>query len=149
MNRIDWDTYFCEIAKLTAKRSGCLRRGVGAVIVKDNRVIATGYNAQPVGVPECCSKGYCMRQHHKGGIGLEECTVVHAEINAITQCALLGISCNGATMYVTTKCCIWCLKAAINAGIKKIVYIEDYNAPLSDELAKITDIEMVKYEGDN
>ena len=73
---------------------------------------------------------------------------MHAEINAIAQCALLGISCKGATMYVTTKCCIWCLKAAINAGIKRIVYIEDYNAPLSDELAKQANIEMIKFRGE-
>ena len=64
-----------------------MRRQVGAVIVKDNRIIATGYNAQPIGVSECCNKGYCVRQQYKGGEGLEECTVVHAEINAITQCA--------------------------------------------------------------
>ena len=148
IDRISWDSYFCEIAKLTAKRSGCMRRQVGAVIVKDNRIIATGYNAQPIGVSECCNKGYCVRQQYKGGEGLEECSVVHAEINAITQCALLGTSCEGATMYVTTKCCIWCLKAAINAGIKKIIYIDDYNAPLSDELAKQAGIEMIKFKGE-
>ena len=95
---------------------------------------------------ECCNKGFCAREDCKGGEGLEKCTVVHAEMNAITQCALLGISCEGATMYVTTKCCVWCLKAAINAGIKKIIYINDYNAPLSDELAKTANIEMIKYE---
>ena len=145
MERISWDKYFCEIAKLTALRSSCLRRQVGAVLVKNNRIIATGYNAQPVGKEECT---YCKRKQFTQGNGLEQCTVVHAEVNAITQCALQGISCQDAILYVTTKPCIWCLKTIINAGIKKVIYIEDYNAPDTDLLAKDCNIELIKFEGE-
>jgi dCMP deaminase len=143
MNRISWDEYFCEMAKLTAKRSSCLRRKVGAVIVKNNRVIATGYNAQPVGKKECTK---CSRLEFSQGTGLEICTVVHAEVNAITQCALQGISCDGATLYVTTKPCIWCLKTIINAGIKKVIFIDEYHAPESDLLAKECGMELIQYK---
>ena len=143
IDRISWDEYFCEIAKLTAKRSSCLRRQVGAVIVKDNRIIATGYNAQPIGKEECTE---CRRKEYSQGLGLSECTVVHAEINAITQCALQGISCKGAVLYVTTKPCIWCLKTIINAGITKVIYIEDYNAPDTDLLAKECGLPLIKFK---
>jgi dCMP deaminase len=75
--------------------------------------------------------------------------VVHAEVNAITQCALQGISCEGAILYVTTKPCIWCLKTIINAGIKKIIYIDDYNAPDTDLLAKECNIELIQHKEGN
>ena len=146
MNRIDWDTYFMEMAKLVSQRAGCIRRKVGAVIVnKSNRVLATGYNSAPIGVTECCDKGYCLRENSKQGENLGECMSVHAEMNAILQCSKHGISCEDAIIYVTTFPCIHCMKAIINAGIKEIIYLEDYNAPLSKQLAAQSGIKVRKY----
>ena len=149
MSRIDWDTYFMEMAKLVSQRSGCMRRRVGAVIVnKSNRVLATGYNSAPIGIQECCDKGYCLRKNSSQGENLGECMAVHSEMNAILQCSKYGISCEDAIIYVTTFPCIHCMKAIINAGIKEIVFLEDYNAPLSKQLAIQSGIKIRKYEGD-
>ena len=149
MSRIDFDTYFMEMAKLVSQRAGCIRRKVGAVIVnKSNRVLATGYNSAPINIEECCNKGYCLRQYSKQGENLGECMVVHAEMNAVLQCSKYGISCENATIYVTTFPCIHCMKAIINAGITEIVYLEDYNAPLSKQLVAQSGIKVRKYEGD-
>lgn len=146
--RIDWDSYFIEMTKLVAKRSGCNKRHVGAVIVKDNRVLATGYNSAPYGVQECCDKGFCLRQGSRQGENLGTCMAVHAEMNAILQCARLGIACDDAKIYITTHPCIHCLKAIINAGIKEVIYIDDYNDPISKQLAKECDIKIRKYKGE-
>ena len=148
MTRISWDEYFMEIAKLVAMRSTCLRRHVGAVIVKNNRILATGYNGSPSGLQNCCDKGYCLRENSKQGENLGECMAVHSEMNAILQCSKHGISCEDAIIYVTTFPCIHCMKAIINAGITEIVYLEDYNAPLSKQLAAQSGIKVRKYEGD-
>ena len=145
MSRIDWDTYFMEIAKLVSKRSTCLRRQVGAVIVKNNRILATGYNGSPSGLQNCCDKGYCLREKSKQGEDLDVCMAVHSETNAILQCSKHGISCEDAIIYVTTFPCIHCMKAIINAGIKEIIYLEDYNAPLSKQLATQSGIKIRKY----
>ena len=145
MSRIDWDTYFMEIAKLVSKRSTCLRRQVGAVIVKNNRTLATGYNGSPSGLQNCCDKGYCLREKSKQGEDLDVCMAVHSETNAILQCSKHGISCEDAIIYVTTFPCIHCMKAIINAGIKEIIYLEDYNAPLSKQLATQSGIKIRKY----
>ena len=147
-NRMSWDEYFCEIARLIAKRSTCLRRHVGAVIVKNNRILATGYNGSPSGLQNCCDRGYCLRQHSKQGEDLDVCFAIHGEMNAILQCSKYGISCEDAIIYVTTFPCIHCMKAIINAGIKEIVFLEDYNAPLSKQLAIQSEIKIRKYEGD-
>ena len=144
--RIDFDTYFMEIAKIVAMRSGCLRRSVGAVIVSpDKRIIATGYNSAPIGVQECCDKGCCMRESSPTGSNLDTCFAIHAEENALLQCSKYGISCNNSTIYVTTSPCIFCLKAIINSGIKEVVYLEEYNSPLAKDLAKESGIVVRKY----
>ena len=146
MNRIDWDTYFIEILDVIKKRSGCLRRKVSALIVLNNRIIATGYNSAPIGVKDCVNRGYCLREKAKQGECLENCMSVHAEMNAILQCSKYGISTEGATIYVNTFPCINCMKAILNSGIKEIVYLDDYkNTELSKQLAKESGIKIRKY----
>lgn len=147
MNRPSWDDYFMEMTKLTATRSSCLRRHVGAVLVKDTRVIATGYNGAPAGVTHCEVTG-CLRQklNVPSGERHELCRGLHAEQNAIIQAALYGVSTEGATIYCTTKPCSICTKMIINAKITKIVYEEYYNDSLADELLRDTDIRVLQYK---
>ncbi|MDE7033363.1 MAG: cytidine/deoxycytidylate deaminase family protein [Mucispirillum sp.] len=147
MKRPSWDDYFMEMTKLTATRSSCLRRHVGAVLVKDTRVIATGYNGAPAGVTHCEVTG-CLRQklNVPSGERHELCRGLHAEQNAIIQAALYGVSTEGATLYCTTKPCSICTKMIINAKITKIVYEEYYEDSLADELLKDTDIRILQYK---
>lgn len=147
MKRPSWDDYFIEMTKLTATRSSCLRRHVGAVLVKDTRVIATGYNGAPAGVTHCEVTG-CLRQklNVPSGERHELCRGLHAEQNAIIQAALYGVSTEGATLYCTTKPCSICTKMIINAKITKIVYEEYYEDSLADELLKDTDIRILQYK---
>lgn len=133
MERPSWDQYFMEMAELTAKRSTCMRRSVGAVIVKDNRAIATGYNGAPRGIAHCEDRGGCLRQQLgvPSGQRHEICMALHAEQNAIIQAAAMGHSIEGGTIYVTHQPCAICAKMIINSGIKRIVIREGY----PDELA--------------
>ena len=135
-NRPSWDEYFMEMAELARTRSTCLRRGVGAVIVKDNRVIATGYNGSPKGIAHCEETG-CLRQQLgvPSGKQHELCRGLHAEQNAIIQAACLGISIEGATLYCTTQPCIICTKMIINAGIRRVVIKESYPDELAQQMA--------------
>ena len=150
MKRPGWDDYFMEMTKLTATRSSCLRRHVGAVLVKDTRVIATGYNGAPAGVTHCEVTG-CLRQklNVPSGERHELCRGLHAEQNAIIQAALYGVSTEGAPLYCTTKPCSICTKMIINAKITKIVYEEYYEDSLADELLKDTDIRILQYKKEN
>lgn len=143
--RKDWDEYFMDFAILAAARSGCLSRKVGCVIVKDNRVIATGYNAAPIGIQECVDRGSCLRKDSDSGTNLGYCFAVHAEQNALAQCAKYGISCDGATLYVTTQPCSRCSKMIINSGIKEIVYLEPYQDELGIKMAKSSGIIVRQY----
>lgn len=134
--RPSWDEYFMEMAVLTAKRSTCMRRQVGAVIVKDRHIIATGYNGAPRGIAHCADRGGCLRQ--KLGIPSGErhelCMALHAEQNAIIQAATLGQSIEGASIYVTHQPCVICAKMIINAGIRRIVVKEGYPDELSVDI---------------
>ena len=125
--RPSWDEYFMEFAKLTAKRSTCLRRQVGAVIVKNNHVIATGYNGAPTGVPHCSEYGGCLRQklNVPSGERHELCRALHAEQNAIIQAAVHGQSIEGGTIYITLCPCVICTKMIINAGSKRVVVLDN------------------------
>ena len=136
-NRPTWDEYFMEMAELARQRSTCLRRGVGAVIVKDNRVIATGYNGVPKGIRHCEETG-CLRQQLNvpSGTMHELCRGLHAEQNAIIQAACMGSSIEGGTLYCTTQPCVICTKMIINAGIKRVVIKESYPDELAQEMAK-------------
>ncbi len=147
MERISWDEYFMSMAELAGKRSTCLRRQVGAVIVKDNQILSTGYNGAPKGLPNCCDLNECIRQKMNipSGERHELCRAVHAENNAITQCAVNGVSCKGGTIYITASPCIMCLKQIINAGIIKIIALEMYPDKMSEEMLKTCNIDFVKY----
>ena len=147
MNRPSWDDYFMDMTKLTSTRSSCLRRHVGAVLVKNTRVIATGYNGAPTDVTHCEVTG-CLRQklNVPSGERHELCRGVQAEQNEIIHAALNGISTEGTTIYCTTKPCSICTKMIINAKIAKIVYEEYYEDSLADELLRDTDIRILQYK---
>ena len=136
-NRPDWDSYFMEIADIVSKRSTCLRRSVGALIVKDKRILATGYNGAPTGLQHCMEVG-CLREKMKVAPGErhELCRGLHAEQNAIIQAAFHGVSINGAHLYCTHLPCSICIKMLINAGIEKVHYLEGY----PDDLASTADV---------
>ena len=125
--RPSWDEYFMEIAHVVSKRSNCLRRSVGAVVMKDNHILSTGYNGTPRGVRNCFAGG-CARCAGEAASGthLEECRCTHAEQNAICQAACYGNSIADGTLYVTISPCLTCAKLIINAGIREVVYGGDY-----------------------
>ena len=135
--RPTWDEYFLGIADLISKRSTCLRRSVGAVLVKDKRILATGYNGAPSGIAHCEIAG-CIREKLKvpSGERHELCRGLHGEQNAFLQAALHGTSLKGASLYSTTQPCIICAKMIINAGIKEIVIKGDYPDKMSKELLR-------------
>jgi dCMP deaminase len=133
--RPSWDQYFMSIAKLASTRSTCLRRKVGAVIVKDKHILSTGYNGAPRGLAHCLEIG-CLREklNIKSGTRHELCRAIHAEQNAVIQAAVSGVSIEGATMYCTTFPCVLCSKIIINSGIERIVVMEGYPDELSEEM---------------
>ena len=143
--RPSWDEYFMEIADLVRTRSTCVRRQVGAVIVKDKRILATGYNGAPIGCKHCTDIG-CMREKLSipSGERHELCRAIHAEQNAIVQAAHSGVAIDGAVIYVTHQPCVLCAKMIINAGIKKIIFKGEYPDKLSIDMLKEAGIEMVK-----
>ena len=143
--RPSWDEYFMEMAELTAQRSTCLRRHVGAVIVKDKHIVATGYNGAPRGIAHCDEKGGCLRQKMgvPSGQRHELCRALHAEQNAIIQAATLGQSIENATIYITHQPCVICAKMIINAGIKRIVVKEGYPDELSVEILDEAGLKIV------
>lgn len=130
-DRPDWDEYFLDIAKVVASRSNCIKRKVAAIIVRDRRVISTGYNGTPRGAKNC-NEGGCPRCNSmaRSGTSLEECLCCHGEENAITQAAFHGISLKGATVYTTLAPCLLCTKMIINSGIVEVIYNQDY--PLNE-----------------
>jgi dCMP deaminase len=127
-NRPDWDTYFMDIAHVVKRRSNCSRRHVAAVIVRDRRIISTGYNGTPKGVRNCFEGG-CPRcaSDEPSGSSLGDCICAHAEENAIVQAAYHGISVRDGSIYVTISPCLMCAKMIINAGIREVVYEDDYH----------------------
>ena len=135
-NRPNWDEYFMEMAELTAKRSTCSRRQVGAVIVRDNRAVATGYNGAPRGLAHCEEKGGCLRQklNIPSGQRHELCRALHAEQNAIISAASMGNAIEEGTIYITHQPCVICAKMIVNAGIKRIVVREGYPDELAMEI---------------
>jgi dCMP deaminase len=133
------------IAKMVAKRSTCLRRSVGAILVKDKRILATGYNGAPAGLRHCEEVG-CLRESASipSGQRHELCRGLHAEQNVIIQAAYHGISIKGATLYCTNKPCVICSKMLINAGIQKIYYEEGYDDALSDQMFAEAGVELAR-----
>jgi len=148
--RPDWDTYFMQIAHIVAQRSTCLRRKVGAVIVKDKRILTTGYNGAPSGITHCEVTG-CLREklNVPSGQRHELCRGLHAEQNALLQAALHGISLKGATLYCTNQPCIICAKMLINAGIKEIVIGDGYPDELSIKMLEEAKVKLRKLVNSN
>ncbi len=150
-DRPDWDTYFLRITQLIAQRSTCMRRQVGAIIVKDRRILATGYNGAPNGVPHCFQKPYgCLREARKipSGERQELCRGLHAEQNAILQAAAFGVSLKDSELYCTHQPCVTCAKMLINAGIKRVVFLGSYPDDLSLELLEEGKIKLERIEID-
>lgn len=134
-----------EMAQVASKRSTCMRRSVGAVIVKDKRLLATGYNGTPRGMAHCEEVG-CLRTklNVPSGKMHELCRGIHAEQNAVIQAAVHGVSVDGGTLYCTHQPCVVCTKILINAGIKKIVYANPYPDELAENMMKeATELEIV------
>jgi len=128
IHRPDWDTYFMNIAAVVKTRGNCIRRQVAAVIVRDRRIISTGYNGTPSGIRNCYEGG-CPRcaGNSPSGSDLGECICAHAEENAIIQAANYGVALKGATLYSTESPCLICAKMIISAGIKKVIYENEYH----------------------
>ena len=144
-DRPDWDEYFMEMAILTSRRSTCLRRQVGAVIVGDRHVIASGYNGAPRGIEHCDKRGGCIREKMNipSGERHELCMALHAEQNAIIQAATLGQRIERATIYITHQPCVICAKMMINAEIRRIVVKEGYPDKLSVEILAEAGLKIV------
>jgi dCMP deaminase len=145
--RPSWDDYFMSIAQQVALRSTCLRRQIGALIVRDKRILATGYNNVPSGVEHCTTRG-CLRDELgiPSGQRVELCRGIHAEQNAVVQAAKYGIAMDGASVYTTTQPCILCAKILINAGISEIVFVGDFPDELSVSMLKEAGVELRKIQ---
>ena len=143
--RPDWDEYFMGIVELVAKRSTCLRRSVGAALVRDKRILATGYNGAPSGLKHCLDLG-CLRERLQipSGERHELCRGLHAEQNAIIQAALHGVSVKGSTLYCTNQPCIICAKMIINAGIVMAVVKDGYADKLAEEMLAEAGVTVVQ-----
>lgn len=143
--RPSWDEYFMSIAELVASRSTCLRRAVGAVLVKDKRILSTGYNGAPSGLSHCIDVG-CLREQNNvpSGERHELCRGLHAEQNAIIQAARHGVTTKGASLYCTHHPCVICAKMIVNAGISAVIIKDLYSDPLSAEVLQEAKIEVRK-----
>jgi len=143
--RSSWDEYFIKIAELVSERSTCLRRKVGAIIVKDKRILATGYNGAPGGLAHCKEVG-CLREklNTPAGQRHEICRGIHAEQNAVIQAATFGVNLSGATLYTTHQPCFICTKILINAKISRIIYRKEYPDELAIEMLKEAKIPFEK-----
>lgn len=145
-----WDARFMDMAKTIATWSSYYRAGrqIGAVIVKNKRILTTGYNGAPAGVLSCVEKGECMRDklNIPSGTRHELCYAIHAEQNAIIQAAKLGVSIEGATLYCTHQPCVICAKIIVNAGISKVVYAEGYPDEFSLEIFRLAGVELLQYK---
>ena len=144
--RPDWDEYFMEIAHVVARRSTCLRRQIGAVIVRDKRILATGYNGAPSGLPHCLDIG-CLRNELgiDSGTRHEICRALHSEQNAIIQAAYHGISTKDSTIYCTHQPCSLCAKAIISAGVNRVVFEGDYPDSFALDMLNMSKMELVRF----
>ncbi|MHB8126335.1 MAG: deoxycytidylate deaminase [Desulfitobacteriaceae bacterium] len=149
MNKIErpsWDSYFMQIAQVVASRSTCLRRQVGAVIVKDRQILSTGYNGSPTGLRHCGELG-CLRQSLEipPGERTEICRAVHAEQNALLQAARHGVAIEGADMYTSVQPCVLCTKMIINTGIRRVIYAKPYPDLMAMDLAKESGLDFINF----
>ncbi len=143
--RPGWDEYFLDIADLVARRSTCRRRSVGAVLVKERRILSTGYNGAPTGLRHCLELG-CLREQLNvpSGERHELCRGLHAEQNSIIQAALHGVSVKEATLYCTNHPCVICAKMIINAGVARVIFREGYSDQLSEGMLQEAGVELQK-----
>jgi dCMP deaminase len=149
-NRPEWPEYFMQIAHVVKTRGNCSRRQVGAVVIKDRKILSTGYNGTPRGIKNCCDGG-CARcaSDAPSGSSLGECTCCHAEENAIVQAAYHGIKLKGSTLYCTLSPCLLCAKMIINAGIVKVIYDEVYKfSDQTQALFKEAEVKCVQLVND-
>jgi len=147
LERPDWNEYFMEMAELAAKRATCLRRKVGAVLVKNKKVLATGYNGAPMNIEHCESTG-CLREKMEvpSGERHEICRGVHAEQNLVAQAAIHGVKTEDSIVYCTHQPCIICTKILINAGVKKIYFKNSYSDKFAEKLLNQSNVKFIKYE---
>ena len=149
--RPEWEIYFIKIAQLASTRSTCLRRRVGAVLVKEKKILATGYNGAPSGSPHCLEVG-CLRELEKvpSGERHELCRGLHAEQNAIIQAAYHGVSIQGSVLFCTNFPCVICSKMLINAGIRTIYFLDGYPDPLAEKMLSDAgmNLNQIKMEDD-
>ncbi len=147
MSRPSWDEYFMQVTRVVGSRSTCLRRQLGAVIVKDKRILSTGYNGPPSGLDHCLDVG-CLRQQMEipSGERFELCRGLHAEQNAIIQAAYHGVSIRDSVIYSSAQPCVTCAKMIINSGIKRIIYEEEYPDALSRRLLAEAGIDMIRFK---
>lgn len=142
--RPSWDEYFCSIVTQVAARSTCVRRQVGAVVVKDKRILATGYNGAPSGLKHCLEVG-CLREESgvESGQRHELCRGLHAEQNSIIQAARHGVSIKDATLYTTHQPCSLCAKMIVNSGILRVFYLREYPDDLARSIFSEAGIEEI------
>ncbi len=145
-DRPGWDDYFMKITQVVGERATCVKRSVGAIIVKDNRILSTGYNGAPKGMKHCEEVG-CIRveMNVPSGARHELCRGLHAEQNAIIQAAWHGVKIEGGTMYCTYQPCVICVKMMLNAGIKRLVYSGSYPDELAMKMIKESGLPVTKY----
>ncbi|NMP22594.1 deoxycytidylate deaminase [Sulfobacillus harzensis] len=137
--RASWSDYFLEMSLLVATRSTCPRRQVGAVLVRDQRVIATGYNGAPHGQPHCTEVGCLMENGH--------CVrTIHAELNALLQCARYGIATQGVDLYCTDMPCRYCARALVQAGVERIFYLRPYESPETEQLTAERGLQLIQLD---
>ena len=144
-----WDKRFMELCSVIANWSSCYQenRKMCALIVKDKRILTTGYNGAPAGVKSCVERGRCLRRDHNipSGTRAEMCYALHAEQNAIIQAAKLGVCVDGATMYVTHQPCVICSKLIVNAGIRRVVYQHPYPDEFSHAIFREAGVLLEQY----
>lgn len=146
--RPGWHEYFMEVTRVVARRATCLRRQVGAILVKDKRILTTGYNGPPAGLPHCDALGGCLRDRLgiPSGERLEISRALHAEQNALVQAARHGIDVRGSTLYCTNEPCFTCAKMLINAGITQVIYLEEYPDRFSRDMLRQAGVRSIKFE---
>lgn len=150
MSRLSKEEYYMNMAVQASLRSTCIRRKVGAVIVKDNRILATGYNGAPSGLPNCCDDcSRCYRSAHNipSGQKLDLCYAVHAEQNCLMNALKVGEELTGASIYVNTYPCATCMKLILQSGIREIYYIDEYENEFTKNMAKEAGAKLVKLDG--
>ena len=146
-DRPSYDEYFMEMAHVVSKRSTCLRRNVGAILVKDKHILSTGYNGAPKGLKHCSEVG-CLRENMDipSGERHELCRGLHAEQNAIIQAAVFGVSITDSILYCTSTPCVVCVKMLINAGVKEIIYSGEYPDDLAKKMLRESNLKIKRFK---